>query len=86
MSNSKLSEKQELTLKKMKQVRKEDYVNLRKKIEAKLKFITEEKQKGKNYIELLEKKIGETNIQLIKLIGAESVLTELLQLEESNKI
>lgn len=74
--------KQENTIKKMKEIRKEDYINLRDKINKKLLWIAEEKQKGKEYVEQLEKKIGETNIQIIKLIGAEITLTELLKKED----
>jgi hypothetical protein len=66
-----LTEKQINTQNKMREVRYDDYINLRDLIEKRLSWIKEEKQKAVTSIKELE-------IQLARLEGAEIVLLELL--------
>lgn len=71
----KLSKKQEETIERMKQVRQEDNVNLRKKIEEKLIWIDEQ-------IKLGEKQITITEQKILRLNGAEIILKELIAKQE----
>lgn len=66
-----LTDKQKNTVQKMKQVRYDDYINLRDLVEKRLAWIKEEKQKAIISIKNLE-------TQLAKLEGAEIVLLEIL--------
>jgi hypothetical protein len=70
-------EKQEKTLKDMKNRRKEDSIHLRSIVEAKLKWATEERQKGLQSIETLKQ-------QVLKLEGSIIVLNQVLKESTAN--
>lgn len=66
------TEKQKIVIERMKKIRHEDYINLRKLISERLLWCQTEKQKGIEEIKKLE-------LQLARLDGAIAILNELLK-------
>ena len=81
MAKRKLTKKQEDTIKRMKETRVKDGINLRKNIEDKLKWAIEERQKGVAVIEKQMQQIKENTLIINKLDGAITALKELLEPE-----
>jgi len=82
--DTKLTEMQEKIQQNRKQIRMDDYINLRKLINQKLIWITEEKKKANEFINQYKEKINQINISILKLDGAQSALNSVLN-NENNK-
>lgn len=80
------SDKAKKTLENMKEVRIEDYRNLRKEIEEKLQWAIEEKTKGFKVIEKQLAQIKENQNTLLELAGIIKVLTQLLESNKSEEL
>jgi len=72
-------EKQEKTLKKMKETRKQDSIHLRTIIDKKLEWAEAEYKKGVDYIVQLKKSIETTEQQVLRLEGCISSLRQVLK-------
>jgi len=73
-----MTDKQKVTLARMKKTRKADYIFLREIINDKLKWIKEEKLKGQKVIETYNEKVRETEDQVKMLDGAIIALEDVL--------
>ncbi len=82
--DTKLTEIQEKIQQNRKQIRMNDYINLRKLINQKLIWITEEKKKANEFINQYKEKINQINMSILKLDGAQSALNSVLN-NENNK-
>lgn len=85
MPRRRMTEKQEQTLERMKQVRKEDSIFLREIIKSKLDWAIAERKKGLEVINKQIQQIKDNQQTINKLEGVIAVLTELLESKKENK-
>ena len=85
ITKKELKEKQEKTLNKMKEIRKQDSIFLRKIIKGKLEYAEEQTKKVKEAIDMAKKSIEQNTITLHRLIGMKMVLGELLEDDKETK-